>query len=90
MTPEIIIMPEIEVRVLIGLKIVFLILLQEETLVMIVLDHLDRTIHGHVIDQAVLIVKHAITIIDKMGITNILNQIAETNLLMAITVETLA
>jgi hypothetical protein len=84
------IMAEIEVRVLIGFQIVSLILPQEETVVLIVLDHLDRIIPGHVIDPEVLIVKHALTIIDRMKITTILNQTVETNLLMAITVETLA
>jgi hypothetical protein len=87
---ELAIIVEIEVRVLIGFKIVFLILLPEETIVMIVLDHLDRIIHGHVIDPAVLIVKHVMIVIDKLIILTIPNQTAETNLLMAITVETLA
>jgi hypothetical protein len=84
------IMAEIEVRVLIGFQIVFLILPREETVVLIVPDHLDPIIRGCVIDPEVLIVKHAIIIIDKMTITTIINQTVETNLLMAVTVGTLA
>jgi hypothetical protein len=87
---EITITVEIEVRVLIGFQIVFLILPREETVVLIVLDHLDPIIRGCVIDPEVLIVKHAITVVDKMTMTIILNRTVETNLLMAVTVGTLA
>jgi hypothetical protein len=80
----------IEVKVLIDSNLALVTLLLIGIVVLIVLDHLDQIIIVYVIDLAVLIANNAILIIDKLVMTIIDNQVVETNLQMAITVETLA
>jgi hypothetical protein len=79
-----------EVKVLIDSNLALSILLLIGTIVLTVLDHLDQIIIVYVIDLAALIANNAITIIGKVVMTTIDNQVVETDLQIAITVETLA
>jgi hypothetical protein len=80
----------IEVKVLIHSNLALKILLLIGTIVLTVLDHLDQIIIVHVIDLAALITNNAIPIIGKIVMTITDNQVVESDLQIAITVETLA
>jgi hypothetical protein len=79
-----------EVKVLTDLGLEHQILSPIEITVMTVLDHLDQVRIVHVINLAALITNNAIPVIDKLVMTIIDNRVVETDLQIAITVETLA